>query len=205
MLIEALTPLKVRVDNRELLLDPGQPQDLSDEDARRLLAKVPGKVRVVTVPAGSDPLIGRVVMIEDQAGRRRLGVVISTTVVMNAAGLKAGRWYEVGTGGHVRRVHESLLTEREPVCPWCHTCRWWWTPQEIFCARCHPVSAGHWSLTWRVVARLTDGVTHHDPCFPVLMRLLDRCDEAFHRDDYPTFQEMALQLRWVMTSPEAIR
>ncbi len=47
MRIEALTPLKVHMNGRDLLLDPGQPQDLPDEEARRLLAKVPNKVRVV--------------------------------------------------------------------------------------------------------------------------------------------------------------
>jgi hypothetical protein len=47
MLIEALTPLKVRMHGRELFMDPGQPQDLPDADARRLLAKVPDKVRIV--------------------------------------------------------------------------------------------------------------------------------------------------------------
>jgi len=47
MLIEALTPLKVHLHDRELLLDLGHPQELADDDARRLLAKVPDKVRMV--------------------------------------------------------------------------------------------------------------------------------------------------------------
>jgi|SRR5215831_1078305 len=55
MLIEALTPLKVRVNGRELLLDPGRPQDLSDDEARRLLAKVPDQVRVVSEPVVIEP------------------------------------------------------------------------------------------------------------------------------------------------------
>lgn len=47
MLIEALKPLKVRVNDHEILLDPGQPCELPDDAARRLLAKVPDKVRRV--------------------------------------------------------------------------------------------------------------------------------------------------------------
>lgn len=47
MLIEALTPLTVRLPERDLQLRPGEPVDLPDEQAAKLLAKALGKVRAV--------------------------------------------------------------------------------------------------------------------------------------------------------------
>src|SRR5262249_32291469 len=75
MLIEALMPLKVRVNGRVLFLDPGQPQDLSDDEARRLLAKIPDQVRVVSEPMVIEPAVRpdgspvRPIFWEDAAGR----------------------------------------------------------------------------------------------------------------------------------------
>ena len=45
MLIEALESLRVRLPNRGVQLIPGQPVEFPDEQAKKLLSKVPGKVR----------------------------------------------------------------------------------------------------------------------------------------------------------------
>ena len=47
MLIEATKPLRVRLPQGELNLEPGKPVEMADEQARRLLVKARGKVRVV--------------------------------------------------------------------------------------------------------------------------------------------------------------
>ena len=50
MLIEVSSPLTVRLPSGEVHLTPGQPMDLPDEQAKRLLKKVPSKVRAVSSP-----------------------------------------------------------------------------------------------------------------------------------------------------------
>src|SRR5262249_9692424 len=47
MRIEALIPLRVRLNGRELLLDPGVQYQFSEDEARRLLERAKGKVRLV--------------------------------------------------------------------------------------------------------------------------------------------------------------
>ncbi len=47
MLIEALQPLRVRLPEGEIRLDPGYPVDFPAAQARSLLAKAPGRVRAV--------------------------------------------------------------------------------------------------------------------------------------------------------------
>ena len=52
MLIEVLEPLKVRLPGGQLRdMVPGQPVDLPDEAARKLLAKAPDRVKVAARPA----------------------------------------------------------------------------------------------------------------------------------------------------------
>ena len=50
MLIEASSPLTVRLPSGEVHLTPGKPVELPDEQAKQLLAKVPGKVWAVHPP-----------------------------------------------------------------------------------------------------------------------------------------------------------
>ena len=47
MRIEALRPLKVKLPNGHLQLTPGEPVDLPDHQAEKLLLKAPGAVRVL--------------------------------------------------------------------------------------------------------------------------------------------------------------
>ncbi len=52
MLIVALKPIKLRLDDGDQVLTPGQPVDLPDDQARLLLAKAQGKVRLVRESVG---------------------------------------------------------------------------------------------------------------------------------------------------------
>ncbi len=52
MWIEALKPLTVRLSEGDLHLQPGKPVDLPEYQARRLLKKASGKVRIVAFLAG---------------------------------------------------------------------------------------------------------------------------------------------------------
>ncbi len=47
MLIEASAPLKLKLPTEDVHLQPGVPVALPDSYAQRLLAKVPGKIRVL--------------------------------------------------------------------------------------------------------------------------------------------------------------
>ena len=51
MRIEVLRPLKVKLSTGDLYLTPGEPVDLPDSQARKLLVKVPGAIRVLATRA----------------------------------------------------------------------------------------------------------------------------------------------------------
>jgi hypothetical protein len=57
LLIEALTPIRIRLPDGERSLLPGQPVDLSEEHARRLLEKAGRKVRPVLSEKDATPLV----------------------------------------------------------------------------------------------------------------------------------------------------
>src|SRR5262245_39018637 len=58
MLVEAVIPLRVKSAGRWRFLEPGKPVELADNQALKLLSKVPGKVRQVSPLAhSSGPLI----------------------------------------------------------------------------------------------------------------------------------------------------
>lgn len=50
MRIEALKPLKVKRPSGDIVLTPGAPVEFSDDEGKRLLEKVPGKVRLIEDP-----------------------------------------------------------------------------------------------------------------------------------------------------------
>ncbi len=50
MLIVALKPIKLRLDDGDQVLTPGQPVDLPDEQARLVLTRAAGKVRLIREP-----------------------------------------------------------------------------------------------------------------------------------------------------------
>ncbi len=47
MLIESSKPLLVKLRSGSIRMQPGHPVEFSDEDGSKLLARVPGKVRVI--------------------------------------------------------------------------------------------------------------------------------------------------------------
>ncbi len=57
-MIEALTPLRIRLPQCERQLLPGHPVDLPDEQALKLLARAAGKVRLIREPVGGSEGIG---------------------------------------------------------------------------------------------------------------------------------------------------
>ena len=61
MLIEVLAPLTIRLPEGNVRLQPGQPVELLDQHARRLMEKAPGKVRQVGMTARAKSLQGQVV------------------------------------------------------------------------------------------------------------------------------------------------
>lgn len=206
MRIEARRPLKVNTHDGTILLQPGQPVDLPEARARRLLEKVPDHVRVIPsaidLVAARSPVhgdLGRTVLVKDQVGAHALGIVVDVTIVQGQPHLKPGRWYELTVAGGTRHIHESLIVNREPVCPRCKGHRWWWAAASIQCASCSPPVPA-WREAWRTLAQLTRGINGTDPRFPVVLAALDDCDQAFSEDDYATFQRAALLVHWAVTS-----
>ena len=68
MLIEAYKPLRIRLKSGEIRMEPGHPIEFSDEDGEKLLARAPGKVRVI-YQAGS------IITWQRADGRQHTGVV----------------------------------------------------------------------------------------------------------------------------------
>ncbi len=61
MLIEALRPLRIRLPEGEIRLDPGYPVDFPAARARKLLSKACGRVRAVApIPSGACWACGRI-------------------------------------------------------------------------------------------------------------------------------------------------
>jgi hypothetical protein len=56
LLIEALRPVVVHTREKTIYLTPGRPVNFSESDARRLLDRAPGKVRVVTSGVGAKSI-----------------------------------------------------------------------------------------------------------------------------------------------------
>ncbi len=211
--IEPLQPITIRLPSGELRhLNPGEPVELAEPLAQRLLLKAPGRVRVVpeaatapAVPNSHD--LGRVVLIPDGAGRTRReisGVIVDVFQMSGRPPLKDGVWYEVMADGRRHFIHPSHVLGWDLRCHTCKQSRWWWTPTVIRCGRCHP-PVPDWLRAWREVAALTDGITDRDPRFDAVLAEMAAADAAFAADNYPAFQRAELRIRWVATSPEALR
>jgi hypothetical protein len=52
-----------------------------------------------------------------------------------------------------------------------------------------------WLAAWRKVAALTSGLTADDPRLPIVMAILNECDNAFLRGDWSAFERAAGQVR----------
>ncbi|MEC4686722.1 MAG: hypothetical protein VST64_00230 [Nitrospirota bacterium] len=204
MLIEALKALVVRLPDGNLHLKPGVPTELPEEQARKLLARAPGKVRAVESEplsrelAGVKPHVGSVVLIRDLAGRQTLALVTDVSTKQGDPPLAAGLWFYVMAGNMGRWVHQSLIVDTAPACPRCHAVRWWLsTSGTIDCTVCHPPQPD-WQAYWRDVARLTNGITQEDDLFKPVMAEVQRCDEAFLTGNFAGFQKSHMKLIWIV-------
>ena len=107
MLIEVLTPLTVRLNQQEQLLTPGQPVDLPDDKALKLLQKAPGQVRIVS------PYLGQVVAVENVTGQRVLTLIAA--ILQNDPRMTPGRWLGLAGGPLSRWVRDSVIKEWQPI------------------------------------------------------------------------------------------
>jgi hypothetical protein len=114
MWIEAMKPLCVQFKSGDVHLRPGLPVEFDEVEGQRLLARAPGKVKVVTgttaplFAAGSPVLVG--------SGIPWCALVAWTLPQSPGGTTQAGWWYCVEAGARWALVHESRLSaERAPV------------------------------------------------------------------------------------------
>ncbi len=140
MLIEVLTPLRVRLPSVEMDLDPGRPIELPDEQAKKLLARAPTDVRAVTAPIRDS---------EDIGGSLCRGCGRSSPTLYNLAscwrcascvGPGARIWWETPRGRRGPALVSEVVLNSDGV--WC------WAENADF----------HGWVLARVVTRLEPGV-----------------------------------------------
>ncbi len=189
MLIEVLTPLTVRLDHQERVLIPGQPVELPDDKALKLLQKAPGQVRIVS------PYLGQVVEVESMAGERVRTLIAG--IVQDDPRKPPGRW--LGLAGPLSRwVRDRVIKEWRPRCHTCGGSRWCWTPEPlVFCEVCHP-PAPDWKLAFEELADRTFGITPDDPRLPAILVAVEGCDTAWLAKDFGMFQRHMVEVQWLM-------
>ncbi len=187
MLIEVLTPLTVRLDHREQRLTPGQPIELPDEKALKLLQKAPGQVRIVS------PYPGQVVEVESLAGQRVRTLIAG--IVQDDPRMPPGRW--LGLAGPLSRwVRDSVIKDWHPRCHACAQACWWWTlEQMVFCEVCHPPTP-NWQQGFEQLADMTYGILPDDPRLPAILAAVDGCDAAWLAKDWGMFQRHVVAVQW---------
>jgi len=111
MWIEAIDkPLKVFFQpDRKILLQPGRPAEISDDEGRKLLTKANGKVRRVHYPTAALS-IGQIVRVDSPAEAPWAGRIVMTLFERPGQTTKPGWWYCVEAGYRWSFVHESLLS-----------------------------------------------------------------------------------------------
>jgi hypothetical protein len=57
---------------------------------------------------------------------------------------------------------------------------------------------GDWLAAWRELAALTSGLTADDPRLPVVMAVLNQCDDAYLGGNWVAFRHAAEQVRSAM-------
>jgi len=107
--IEVLAPLKIRVPGGKIQqLTLGCHTELPYEQAKKLLAKAPGKVRAVST-GGPRFYLGNLVQVHHQDGRVEAGEVQGLTRIEAPSVCRPGYWYWVLSETGEQWVHESLL------------------------------------------------------------------------------------------------
>lgn len=214
MWVEATKPLRAEFKSGAVSLRPGEPIELPDESARKLLVQAKGKVREVP-PVQVDALVGEVVSWHGERGLVRL------TLLDQGA---RWAWVETARMEGWTRVYTSALP-----CRRCNGSLWWWSralaircgfnhdwtesargghPRDcdhlaecgqhrfrwveslaILCVRCHPPMPD-WAMEHKEVEQLTKGIDD-----PTTTALLLACDAAVTGEDYPAFLVQKERLR----------
>ncbi len=167
MEIEALEPLTIRLPGGKLReLRPGEPVTLPAHLGEKLLARVGGKVRVVSCL----PVLphGCLIYWRGADGHDR-GPAVIEDVVQDERHV---HWVRVEYEGQMRWISERILQRVDP-----------------------PSSSRGWYLTFHALVEWTTGITKDDPRFLKILDLLGECDAAYHKDDWPRFQERAGELK----------
>ena len=60
----------------------------------------------------------------------------------------------------------------------------------------------NWLSLWRVVAKVSDGLTPEDPRLAPVLRVIEGLDQAFAADDFPAFERGMADLREAMKNWE---
>ncbi len=113
MLIEALKPLTVKLPTGDLQLKPGFPVNMAEDRALKLLAKAPGKVRMVQPHALAFQL-GDLVHWQGMDGKVRGPAVVEHVTLCDWR-----LWAWVTWDGVGRAVSEAIITAVERGDP-CH-------------------------------------------------------------------------------------
>ena len=108
MLIEALKPLTVKLPAGDLQLKPGCPVNLAEDRALKLLAKVPGKVRMIQPHALAFQL-GDLIRWQGMDGKVRGPAVVEHVTLCDWR-----LWAFVRYDGIERWVSEVIITAVEP-------------------------------------------------------------------------------------------
>jgi hypothetical protein len=114
--IEVRKPLCLRLAGRELHLRPGEPVELSDDQARRLLAKAPDLVHVVAAPSPAWLAAWRTLaaLVSGIAREDPRYEPVAAALDRCDDAYLAGDW--PGFEQAAQRVRETLI-EREPAKP----------------------------------------------------------------------------------------
>lgn len=214
MWVEATKPLRVEFQSRAVSLRPGEPIELPDESARKLLVQARGKVREV-LPVQVDALVSEVVSWHGERGLVRL------TLLDQGA---RWAWVETASREGWTRVYTAALP-----CHRCNGSRWWWSraraircgfnhdwtkssgaghPSDrdhltecaqhrfrwaeslsILCVRCHPPMPD-WASERLTIDELTQGLTDS-----MVATLALACDAAITGEDYSAFLVQKERLR----------
>ena len=186
MWVEATKPLRAEFQSGAVSLRPGEPIELPDESARKLLVQARGKVREV-LPVQVDALVSEVVSWHGERGLVRL------TLLDQGA---RWAWVETASREGWTRVYTSALP-----CPRCNGSRWWWSqhdgaePLVILCAQCQP-PLPDWASERLEIDELTWGLTDS-----TVTTLALACDAAITGADYPAFLVQKERLRVYVGGP----
>lgn len=160
MLIEASSPLTVRLPSGEIHLTPGQPVELPDEQAKRLLEKVPGKVRAVSSPEPitiepASPNAKPVYW--ERADGRIYGPARVTDLAKVGTGATEQFWVIVEYQGQPSWLRSDRLRSKRAfeqqveakACQCCHTFRFWESVHgAVVYGTCHPPADSALVIRW---------------------------------------------------------